>query len=202
MLMLALPFMTSCSKDEQQLDLAVSYDLTLPKPMLEVADAYVTYVDNGVTKTEQVVNGRFQKSFTYTWEDDQVKTSEMSVNALKLTYKLKVPQNQLREGTQLLKDNNASYKVSYSYQYGRTKENNWTGNSSATSGKGGDNLTYVHSDEQKKYKYTVAEQLSLFNGQESKPFMEASFDHLNTSFTYHISFNLGQDDDKLEVRRF
>ncbi len=100
-LLLLLAF-TSCKKDEW-LNCTVEYDICIPEPVLEIAEAYAEYTDNGQTHTEPMPNGRWSKNFSYSWKDDAINQHEYDFNTLKVYLCPKATESQLKQLYSFLK---------------------------------------------------------------------------------------------------
>lgn len=193
MSLLALFF--SCKKDETSLSCSVEYAFQLPTPLMEIADAYVEYTDNGKKSNDPMQNGKWSKTFSYEWEDDAVNKNDYGFNTLKIILKPKVPSNQFKEGVQLLKDSKAYFTSKSQYSYISKQKDSFSGSQTNTSHNANLGNTYVFTQDAQDYKYTVTQQIAWFNSQDIEPFWDFQFDHLGTTIELKLSSNVGQPEE-------
>lgn len=187
---------TSCKKEDEELNCSVEYDVLMPTPLLEIADAYAEYTDNGQTYTEPMRNGQFKKTFSYSWKDGGVKEHHLNFTSIKIYLRPKVSESQFKEGAQLLKDDKAYITAILHYSYHLDKENAWSGSSTSNTSSGNVGGTFHWSTTIQDYKYTIVEQISYFNSQNTDPYADFSFDHKGLSIGYTGHFNSGQPETK------
>ena len=183
---------TGCSSKEDKLSCNVKYDVRIPQNLLKVADVYAEYEDNGQVHTERLSDGRFEKSFSYMWKDDDALASHPGFTSLKIYLRQKVATDQLSEGMQLLKDANAYMSATGNYVYNHDKDNAWTGSSTSSSSSGEVGGTYRWSDDAQDYAYTVEEQVNYFSSQDATPYFYVKFDHVGSKLTATLSGSGGQ----------
>ena len=191
---LVLLFLTSCKKDEECI-CDITYDIQLPTEVLKIADAYAEYNDNGITHSELMHNGKFEKNFHYKWDDQEANSTHTGFNTLKVILRPKVSNSRFQEGAKLLKDGNAFFIGKGVMQFSQDKNNYWTGSSSSSSLTSSTGGNYVWGKDIQNHAYTVEEQIAWFNSQESNPLIYFKFDHIGNQISCTVRTNVGQNDD-------
>ena len=179
---------SSCQK-VTKVTATVQHDINLPAPIVEIADAYVTYYDNrGNAIQELMVDGKFNRSFAYSWEGDQADKnySQPEYHKLYITLKLKDSSQSFEDGSQLLLDPTAHFNMR-----------------SITSLYDDDKLISIIDkvidlslpDQYQNHKYSEYEQSGLFVVQDIVPFYSVIFDRNEKyKFEGNVKFTLGDLD--------
>ena len=194
---------SSC-KEKDNLTMVITHEIRLPEPLLEIADASVTYTDQSGTKTESIPNGRFSHTTSFYWEgtDAIEKGIDNKFNQVTVTLKLKVPESELVEGAQLLNDPTAYYGYSYTMTRNYEKDNFWTSSNQSSKNTVSDSKKFVFSDAQMGYNYSVDEQLSLLKKQAREPHYDFTISKAGTSLNINVEFNIGQSQNgKAQLRQ-
>lgn len=188
-----LILIASCNDKEQSLSCSVEYDFQLPAPLMEIADAYVEYTDNGKKTTELMKDGMWSKDFSYKWKDDAANANDYAFNTLRIILKPKVSPDKFKSGAQLLKDSKAFMTTIMHYSYVNNDKDYWSGSQTNTSLTGSEGNRYVFTREAQNYSYSINEQIRFFNDQETSPFWDVQFDHVGTKCVVKkIDSNTGQ----------
>lgn len=192
-LFLCLVFFAGC-KEEEKLDVVVQYQVRMPSPLMEVADAYVTYYDNGQPVSEKIAGLEYNKKLQYSFDKDQLKSPIIDFSRFKVILKLRVPSSELKEGAKLLDDENAFYRVSFVGAYTHEKNNYFTNSASAESKAIDVAHKFTYDEKVRDYAYSVDEQMDIFSNQESKPWFNFTCDLVNTTIKYSADFNMFQNE--------
>lgn len=182
--------------NESSLNCYVEYDFRLPAPLMEIAEAYVEYTDNGQKHTEIMKDGKWNKYFHYSWKGDAVNDIDYDINTLKIILKPKVSTDQLKNGAKLLNDPNSYFKTEVTSTYINklaTSSSDISGSSTTSSSSSStysDGGTYIINYD---YGYSIDEQIKLFDSQDTHPLWENKCDHVGTKCMIAISRNFGLD---------
>ena len=181
--------MASCTdkcKDKEELLNSFSYDVQVPAPILEIADVYAEYVDEkGELHTELLPDGKFRKNFTFIWEGKDVYKSYWGISNVKITAKLKVDPADLQEGVMLMNDPDAHYNLNMAIKY---KSENGVSSTPINLP-----LNLSVPDNIKNASYTVDEQMSFFEEQESSPLYSVTISRITIDrYDIEVHLNLGK----------
>ena len=179
---------SSCEKKE--LICNIEHDFALPRPLVEIADVYVTYYDDkGNTITEQIEDGKFKHEFKYVWKDKEFEPeyADPEFHKLIVTLNLKDGMYQsLQDDTRLFDDPDAY--ITYRSKVFARIEGREIAPSYCDS-------TFVFPDYIQQYKYTIDQQKILFNIQDQRPFLYATADREpNNNFCSKITVDIGELD--------
>ena len=174
----------------QTAEIMITHDIVMPSPLMEIADAYATYSENGETKTEEIQNGKFSHTATYVYEGkEEIDMETKGFDSLTITLKLKDGAH-LSEGAKLYEDPDAHFNYSYiikkqSYQSSESS-NGSTSSSGSSKVEGSDG--YVIPKEAQEYSFPLDKQEQLFEEQAEKPFYRVSCDRNGTTLHFNLFF--------------
>ncbi len=174
--------LSSCKNEDELFYFSVDYQFQIPDPILSIADAYVTYTDNGITETKKMTDGKFRKLFEYHWENEEVKKAHTDFNDIRIHFILKVEESSLPDSIELFNDTKSFFKTSYAFNHTHNKDNNWTGNSVSESSKGGDTLAYSFGKELRDKNFSKKEILEYITS--PNPIFSCSWNYYNTTISY------------------
>lgn len=194
--------LSACKKDDT-LKITITHDLQIPAPLLEIADAFVTYHDQEGYHTEAIPQGKFYHTSVFLWKGTDVieKSVEDKFDDVVVTLKLKVPESELQEGAKLLNDPSAYYAYNYKLTRDYEDKNFFTGQNGSSSSSTTKVDRYSYSREEMNYEYTVAEQIKFFNDQERNPLYEMYCSKAANTINININFHDGQLDSKANPKK-
>ncbi|MCM1377836.1 MAG: hypothetical protein NC097_00905 [Clostridium sp.] len=188
--------LVSCKDKDEPADpkceMAFTYDVKVPASILTIADAYVSYEEDGERRVEMLPDGHFEHVTHYKYTGDEIDGKHTNLGEVKIFFRLKNPEYKFTENYCLMYDPTAYIRAKIEFFKVRddgstvtTLKNNW--------------YRYEIDNETQNHQYSIAEQEYFFKSQDAKPYLTMKFTHDDDICRYIIDCEMGYQYGRLEL---